>query len=187
MVKCNTYHFKTLTKERLIMATIFRKFQKLHRELIKQNKTIEYNPLWRSEDRLFGRACDELILESGGVFACEDEQGRKIILVGTPVGNLIIYEFYSVVLNKTVLQSNQSNAVKKFIPGCEEEEWSDETFYYAFSMLEFLDQNVDFVLHTIQNNIGINIMYIVDTANRRAEMIERRKAHFNQTGEKWVI
>lgn len=56
-------------------------------------KPIEFNPNWKNGTGYFDHAVtDNLGLANGELAGCVDDKNRKLIIVGTPVANVVVFE-----------------------------------------------------------------------------------------------
>lgn len=63
-----------------------------------KTKAVPFNPKWSNGTGYFDYAVlgqEAPLLEAGDVVCSEDPKGRKLIIIGTPLGNVVIFQRYS--------------------------------------------------------------------------------------------
>lgn len=63
-----------------------------------KTKAIPFNPKWANTTGYYDYAVlgdHAPLLESGDIVCSEDPKGRKIIIIGTPLGNVAVFQRYS--------------------------------------------------------------------------------------------
>lgn len=69
---------------------------------------IEFNPSWKNSTGYLDHACNkEFALPVGKCAKTVDDFGRKVILIGTPLGNVVVFSRFS--KDETIIVSNWPN------------------------------------------------------------------------------
>lgn len=137
--------------------TFFNQFVLMHAQLVEENKTIGYDARWANGTGYLDGAVRVVHLDEGALVATKDDLGRRIILVGTPAGNVVIFERYRHTGDAPeVLVANQPLAIRSLLPGAGTA-WTKQTWEACFPGLNEIILQDNLVDDAGWQNIGVQV------------------------------
>ena len=137
----------------------FGQFLALHKTLVNQDKTIVFDSRWKNGTGYLDGAVRTVHLEDGQLAAFTDDAKRRGVIVGTPAGNVVLFERYSSWSSTDtpeVLVSNHPVALRQMLPGCSSS-WTKTTWEACFPELSV---DADGVAKWTDINIGTAVAAI---------------------------